>query len=135
MSAVAAGAQREAPQDAYRASLEAHRLTFQHCKHCGKDWLPARTECPQCWADDYEWIEASGNATVVSWVNFHVAFDPRFKDRTPYNVALVELDEGPRLITNLIEIPAGTDVIGRCAALLFEEDVGRQLPRFRLTKE
>ena len=135
MSAQSAGAQPQNPQEAYRAALEVHQLTFQCCTSCGYKWLPPRTECQQCWSDDYEWIEASGIATVVSWVNFHLAFDPRFKDRTPYNVALVELDEGPRMITNLIKIPATSEVIGRRVTLLFEEDLGRQLPRFQLIRE
>lgn len=72
---------------------------------------------------------------MVSWVNFHVAFDSRFKERTPYNVALVDLDEGPRLITNIIGLPAGEDIIGRRVTLVFEQDVGRELPRFRLADD
>ena len=119
------------PQEAYRAALEANRLTFQRCADCGNAWLPARTECPSCWSDRWNWIEAVGRGTVVSWVVFHVAFDARFKGRTPYNVALVELDEGPRLVSNLTEMPDG-DVTGRRVELCFEADMDRQLPRFRL---
>ena len=44
------------------------------------------------------WEEASGEARVVSWVVFHTAFDEAFKERVPYNVAVVELKEGPRLV-------------------------------------
>lgn len=120
------------PQDAYVAALEDGRLTFQRCADCGHAWLPARTECPACWSPEHRWEDSGGMGTVVSWVVFHVAFDPRFKDRTPYNVALVDLDEGPRLVTNVIEIPAGEDIVGRRVALCFEEDMGRSLPRFRL---
>jgi len=72
---------------------------------------------------------------VVSWVVFHIAFDPRFKDRTPYNVALVDLDEGPRLVTNIIDMPADEDLVGRRVTLCFEEDMGRKLPRFRLAEQ
>ncbi|PHP67773.1 DNA-binding protein [Zhengella mangrovi] len=133
MSQAGAAAPGETPQETYRQALDAHRLTFQHCRHCGNNWLPARAECPRCWSDDFDWHAASGNATVHSWVVFHVAFDPRYRDRVPYNVALVDLDEGPRLITNIIDMPDDTDVIGRRVALVFEEDMDRQLPRFRLT--
>jgi uncharacterized OB-fold protein len=122
----------QSPHEAYGAALEDGRLTFQRCADCGHAWLPARTECPECWSPDHSREDAGGMATVVSWVVFHVAFDPRFKDRTPYNVALVDLDEGPRLITNIIEIPAGEDIVGKRVALCFEEDMGRRLPRFRL---
>jgi uncharacterized protein len=124
----------QTPQEDYVAALEDGRLTFQRCAECGHAWLPARTECPACWSPEHRRVDAGGMATVVSWVVFHVAFDPRFKERTPYNVALVDLDEGPRLITNIIEIPADEDIVGRRVALCFEEDMGRRLPRFRLAK-
>ncbi|MAW87053.1 MAG: DNA-binding protein [Phyllobacteriaceae bacterium] len=133
MSRAVAQAPGETPQEVYRAALQERRLTFQHCRQCGNNWLPARTECPRCWSDDHEWRAASGEATVHSWVVFHVAFDPRFRDRVPYNVALVDLDEGPRLITNIVDLPDGTDVVGRRVTLVFQEDMDRQLPRFRLT--
>lgn len=125
-------AEAQGPYAAYREALEAKRLTFQCCRACENAWLPPREDCPRCWSPDWDWREASGKATVVSWVIYHTAFDKRFADRLPYNVALVELDEGPRMITNLIDIPAGEDVIGRRACLVFEQDHGRQLPRFRL---
>jgi uncharacterized OB-fold protein len=121
--------------DENRAALENHQLKYQRCGDCDHAWLPVRSECSNCWSENHAFEPASGNATIVSWVVFHVAFDPRFKDRTPYNVALVDLDEGPRLSTNIIEIPVGEDIIGRRATLVFEEDMGRQLPRFRLTSD
>ncbi|WP_181711247.1 Zn-ribbon domain-containing OB-fold protein [Roseovarius sp. TE539] len=123
----------QTPQEAHVAALEEGRLTFQRCSDCGHAWLPARHECPACWSTNHDRQEASGRATVVSWVVFHVAFDPRFKDRVPYNVALVDLDEGPRMTTNIIEIPEGEDIVGRRVALCFQEDMGRKLPRFELT--
>lgn len=123
-----------APYDAYRAALEEKRLTFQRCCACANAWLPPREECPRCWSADWEWEPASGVATVVSWVVYHTAFDKRFADRLPYNVTLVDLDAGPRMVTNLVDLPTGEDIIGRRAVLAFEEDFGRQLPRFRLAE-
>jgi uncharacterized OB-fold protein len=123
-----------APYDTYRAGLDAGRLRFQRCRACGEAWLPPREDCPHCWSPEWEWVEAGGRATVVSWVVYHTAFDKRFSDRLPYNVAVVELDEGPRMITNLIDIHADEDVIGRKAVLAFEEDLGRLLPRYRLDR-
>lgn len=123
----------QTPAEAYVAALADERLTFQRCTTCGHAWLPARADCPNCWSPDHTREQASGQATVVSWVIFHVAFDPRFKDRMPYNVALVDLDEGPRLITNIIDLPDGEDIVGRRASLCFEEDMGRKRPRFRLS--
>ncbi len=121
------------PVEQRRALLDAKRLAYQHCAACGNAWLPAREDCPRCWSRDWEWRDASGEATVVSWVVYHVGFDPRFKDRVPYNVAVVELAEGPRMVTNLIDPPEG-DPIGRAARVEFQHDLGRWLPRFRLTE-
>lgn len=120
------------PQEAHRAALDARRLTFQRCRSCAQAWLPAREECPKCWSADWAWEEASGTAEVVSWVVYHTAFDKRFTDRLPYNVAVVQLAEGPRMVTNLVDLPEGEDVIGQTVTLAFEEDLGRPLPRFKL---
>lgn len=120
------------PADTHRAALDQRRLTFQRCGTCGNAWLPPREECPKCWSPDWAFEEASGKASVVSWVVYHTAFDARFKDRVPYNVAIVELAEGPRMITNLVEpLPEG-DLVGRAVTLEFQDDFDRPLPRFRL---
>lgn len=133
MSGTPAGlAPAATPYDTYRVALDDRRLTFQRCNACGKAWLPPREDCPHCWSPEWDWEPASGRATVVSWVVYHTAFDRRFAERLPYNVALVELDEGPRMITNLIDPPEGEDLIGRPAVLAFETDLGRLLPRYRL---
>lgn len=121
-----------APADAYWAAIGQGRLTFQRCAACGEAWLPPRSECPRCWAAEWRWEEAGGAGRVVSWVVYHVAFHEGFRDRLPYNVAVVELAEGPRLVTNIIDLPPAEDVIGRAVALIFQEDRGRALPRFRL---
>ncbi|WP_137389879.1 Zn-ribbon domain-containing OB-fold protein [Rhodoligotrophos defluvii] len=122
------------PGDAYWAALDEGRLTFQRCGACGNGWLPPRTECPRCWSPDWRWEKAEGTATVVSWVIYHTAFDKRFQERLPYNVAVVELDEGPRMVTNLVDLPDGQqDLIGRRVELVVQRDLGRALPRFRLS--
>lgn len=125
-------AEAQTPYASYREALDSKRLTFQHCTACSRNWLPPREDCPHCWSSDWEWRAASGSATVVSWVVYHTAFDKRFADRLPYNVAVVELEEGPRMVTNIIDLPADDDFIGRRARLVFEQDLDRQLPRFRL---
>ncbi|HYG27417.1 MAG TPA: OB-fold domain-containing protein, partial [Caulobacteraceae bacterium] len=85
----------------YWGALEGGELVFQACG-CGARWLPARPECPNCLAaDGWSWSPSSGRGRLVSWVVYHAAYHPAFADRVPYNVAIVELEEGPRLITNI----------------------------------
>jgi uncharacterized OB-fold protein len=86
---------------AYRASLARGHLSFQRCA-CTEAWLPPREQCPRCLRADFRWEEASGGARLISWVVYHRAYDDAFADRLPYCVAVVELDEGPRLVTNVV---------------------------------
>lgn len=88
----------------YWDGLAAGRLTFQRCRACENAWLPPRDECPRCLAADWAWQEAGGGARVITWVVYHTAVDDSFKDRVPYNVAFVELDEGPRMVTNIVGV-------------------------------
>jgi uncharacterized OB-fold protein len=116
----------------YWAALDAGRHTFQRCNVCANAWLPPRHECPRCLNADYRWEEASGAARLISWVVYHTAFHPAFKARLPYTVAVVELIEGPRLISNIV----GTDdpealTIDRPLRLVIEREGGVAIPRFR----
>lgn len=117
----------------YWSALEEGRLVYQHCSACGRSWLPARANCPGCLGDDTNWLPASGAATLVSFVVYHKAYAPHLADRLPYNVAIVELAEGPRLLTNIVDRPDGRGLsIGAPLRLAIERDFGRALPRFRL---
>lgn len=84
----------------YWEGLNEGQLKYQSCS-CGHRWLPARKCCPACLSDQWSWCTAAGTGTIRSWVVYHVAYHPDFKDRVPYNVAIVRLDEGPQLITNI----------------------------------
>jgi len=88
--------------DAHQEALERGDLVFQRCGACGNAWLPPRDACPRCLAGDaWAWEVASGRASLVSWVVYHRAYHPSVEDRVPYTVALVELEEGPRLVADL----------------------------------
>ena len=93
--------------------------------------MPARSECPACLADQWRWEKAGGGARLVSWVVYHTAFHPAFANRLPYNVAVVELDEGPRLISNVVGIEdAETLKIDQRLRLVIEDESGTAVPRF-----
>jgi uncharacterized OB-fold protein len=101
-----------------RAALAEGRLTFQRCSECANAWLPPRDRCPRCLSDAWAWEQASGGARVISWVVYRRAYHPAFAERVPYNVVVAELDEGPRLISNVLGIEsrfrlaAGADATG-----------------------
>lgn len=118
--------------EAYAAALGEGRLLLQRCA-CGRCFVPARTFCPGCLGTRWTWQAALGEGRLESWVVYHIALDPAFRDRLPYNVALVELDEGVRLITNIV----GDDALLRADArvrLLPVKQGDRPLARFALVR-
>jgi uncharacterized OB-fold protein len=119
----------------YRKALADRRLTFQRCARCANAWLPPRDHCPRCLSDAWEWEDASGRARVVSWVVFHRAYHPAFADRLPYNVVVAELEEGPRVITNVVGIE-GDDGLEIDVPLVVRIETEGSVPvaRFRLAE-
>ncbi len=87
----------------YWGALREGRLEFQRCGACGNAWLPPRSECPKCLSPQWKWQAASGKAKLISWVVYHHAYHPWFAKKVPYNVSVVELAEGPRLISNVAD--------------------------------
>lgn len=118
----------------YWRSLENGRLSFQHCRACGHAWLPPRSECPSCLKANFDWREASGKGRLVSWVVYRVAYHEALRDRLPYTVAVVELDEGPGLITRLPDHPDGHGLtMDAPVELAPSQQDGATIATFRLT--
>lgn len=79
------------------------RLLIKHCNACGEKHYYPRPFCPKCWSDDVEWFEASGRGTLYTWSIVHTNELPPFNERTPYVAAIVDLEEGPRMMTNVVD--------------------------------
>ena len=104
----------------YWAALEQHRLILKRCKACGKAHFYPRELCPYCFSDDLAWIEASGLGAIYSFTVCHRPAGPAFAADVPYVVALVELAEGPRMMTRILGDPAAI-AIGRAVMVRFEQ--------------
>lgn len=111
-------------------ALQQGRLSFQRCSACGHAWLPARSECPQCLGDAWQREPAQGGATLVSWVVYHQPYHPAFAQRLPYTVAVVQLDEGPRMISNIVGADPRQLRIDQRLRLRIEQDGELAVPRF-----
>jgi len=114
---------------------DAGELRVQRCGACGYLRYPSAAWCPECLSEDSEWQRLSGRGTVLSTLVFHQAYHPAWKDRIPYNVVLVQLDEGPRMISNVtplgsVDIPVGTPV-----RVVFEREGEASIPRFEIIGE
>ena len=113
-------------------ALAAGELMYQRCQACQFAVLPARSECPRCLQPRLEWQRASGAAKLVSWIVYHHAFHPAFASRLPYTVAVVELSEGARLVTNIVDVADPEQLrIEMPLILTIEQDSGVAIPRFR----
>lgn len=106
--------------------LKERRLLLKKCCNCGHVWLMHSTVCPVCLASDYTWIEASGEATVYSFVIFQRTFHPEAAPRPPYVVAQVCLKEGPLILSN-IENCQMNMIYCEQKLLLSWEDVGNDM--------
>ena len=85
----------------YWAAAQAHRLAMPRCRDCGHYHFYPRTLCPQCSSAQLEWKDCSGDGVVYSFTVIHRAPSPAFAAAVPYVVAVVQLAEGPRLMTNI----------------------------------
>ena len=81
------------------------RLLIRHCTACGAYSYYPRPFCPTCWSEDVTWFEACGRGTLYTWSVIYSNDMPPFKDRIPYVAAIVDLAEGPRMMTNVVECP------------------------------
>ncbi len=109
-----------------------HELVLQRCRKCGAYRYPAGLICHECASIDLEWTRVSGRGTVYTWTVFHRAYHPAFATEVPYAVVAVELAEGPRMLTNLINCPLSDIKIGMLVEVVFEtmnDEIS--LPKFR----
>ena len=80
------------------------KLMLPKCQACGKAFLYPRVLCPSCSSRDITWIQASGRGRLYSFEIAHQILNKAFTVKTPVILAMVELEEGPRMLTNLVNV-------------------------------
>lgn len=110
--------------EAFVAAAKEGRFLLRWCDDCGKThWYP-RAVCPHCFSSNTQWRPASGRGTVYSWSTMQ-RVDP------PYTLAYVTLDEGPTMLTNLVDGAPGSYRIGMPVQVRFDaSDDGTPVPVF-----
>jgi uncharacterized OB-fold protein len=120
----------------YWNAARERKLLIRKCNACNELHFMPRHLCPHCWSDRLEWVEARGTGTVHSFTVMRRASHPAFGPLTPYVVALIELDEGPRMVTNVLGDDALSVQIGDRVEVTFEtRGEGAMLPQFQRTGE
>lgn len=97
------------------------RLKIMRCRACGRHFFYPRELCPHCHSAAVEWTRASGRGTIYTFTIARRPAGPAFKPDVPYVVALVELDEGPRLMTNIVAADVEKVRIGQKVEAVFED--------------
>ena len=105
------------------------RLTIQRCLECRRHVFYPRSVCPHCMGD-LEWVPASGRGTVHSFSIVHRAPE-EFKDEVPYVVALIDLEEGVRMMSRIVDAPEAVS-IGLPVEVRFSGEGDHRLPVFKV---
>jgi uncharacterized OB-fold protein len=109
-------------------------LVVQKCASCGRFRHPPRPMCPACRSMESSWERASGRGRVWSWVVAHKPVLPAFADRVPFNVAVIELEEGVRMIGNILDCDNEDIREGMPVEVTFEDVEDVSLPQWRRTE-
>lgn len=87
-------------------ALEDGRFELPYCTRCETWFFYPRAMCPTCWREEWRWRPASGRGTVAGWSRVHRPGHPAWAAAAPYLLAVVVLDEGPRMLAHVLEGPA-----------------------------
>ena len=107
------------------------RLTYQQCADCGAVVFYPRRRCSSCLSANLEWKESAGEGTVYTYSIVRQSYHPFFRSMAPYAVAWIDLDEGPRLVSNVVGIDDPSSVrIGMRVKVRWEEHEALCVPLF-----
>lgn len=114
----------------------AGKLRMQRCSDCGHIRFPISHVCSRCLSRNHRWEDLSGRGEVFAYVVFHQLYHPSFAEDIPYNVALIQLEEGPRMYSNIVGAANGDVKVGDKVEVVFEQATEEvAIPKFRLSEK
>lgn len=125
-----------APETApYWAAAKQHKLVIQRCKQCWRMQYFPRAICAACGHMEFDWVESSGKGEVYSLTRVYMNRAPGWAEEVPYVFALIQLNEGIHMISNVVGTPAEEVVIGTPVEVIFE-DVNDEIsiPKFKVAQ-
>ncbi len=107
-------------------------LRFQRCSRCAAWRHVPRELCPECGSTEWEWAQSSGRGRVFTWTVAARALHPAFRDQTPYAPVVIEMDEGVRIVSQIVDCPVDELGIDMPVEVVFEAVTPEvTLPKFR----
>jgi uncharacterized protein len=108
------------------------RLLISVCHDCHHRFFYPRPFCPTCWSESVGWLQASGRAQLYTWSVVYINDLPPFRSRVPYVAAIAELEEGPRMETNIVDCEFDGLYVGMALEVQFRAESGvPSIPVFR----
>ncbi len=109
--------------DFYWEKCKEHELWLRHCKTCDKAYFYPRDICPLCFSRDTDWIQASGKGTLYTFGLVHQIPRPTYTGPLPFVIAMVELEEGPIMPTNIVDVDATPEAlkVGMSVEVTFDD--------------
>lgn len=98
---------------------------IQQCAACGVVMWPVKSRCDNCMQPTVVWVQASGKATLYSFALMHQVYHPGFASEIPYIIAQVDLEEGLRILTNIVGCSSSDLQIGMPLEVTFEASLMR----------
>ncbi|RLA39649.1 MAG: nucleic acid-binding protein [Gammaproteobacteria bacterium] len=110
------------------------KLSLPYCSQCEASFYYPRQWCPQCFNQDLSWLELSGRGKVYSFSVVHQSPLPSYQDDVPYVLAIIELEEGPRMMTNILNCDVDKVRVDMPVEVTFEERGDMTIPQFQPLK-
>ncbi|MFQ5820843.1 MAG: Zn-ribbon domain-containing OB-fold protein [Candidatus Heimdallarchaeota archaeon] len=116
---------------AFWDAAKRHELLIQQCKKCGIHIFYPRAYCPECLSSDLEWVASSGEGTVYSYSIIYHSPIREFESLVPYILAIIELKEGVRIMSNIVNCEPEDIHVGMAVEVVYE-DISKDisLPKF-----
>lgn len=116
----------------YWEGCRRNKLLIQRCLDCGQHQFYPRIYCTRCMGDRIEWIETQGKGHVISYTVVRRAISPAYAGDVPYIVALIQLEEGPTMMSNIIDCEPEGAAVGMQVEVVFEKWSDEiSVPKFR----
>ncbi len=117
----------------YWQAAKRHEFVAQRCTACGYTHLPPGPACTNCLSPDQVWVQLSGKGSIYSYGIYHQQWHSSFADDIPYNVALIDLDEGLQIVSQVVDCESDALGCGLRVEVTFDDVTPEiTLPKFRL---
>ena len=114
----------------YFDGAKERKLRMQRCPRDGFFFYP-RSRCPACLGDDWSWEDTSGRVSVHSFTVDRIGHVPALRELAPFAIAIVELEEGPRITARLVDVDADSVEVGLAVEASYEDIDDMTVVHFR----